>query len=198
MILRRIFLVKSSTAFTAPKFNLRCIAGSSGRLDVICRCILNAFFIDESNFRRNVVFYGVLEGPPDPPKTLCIDGFEVEHMVLDEVWIANMILDLFSGKIFKGFKISKMSFRSVVEFLRNSGVNIVYMHEDGIPIENYSFKSNFDYCFIIGDQIGLDHHSEKFLDSIGVIRISLGKIPYLSSQCIWLINAFLDGLNLND
>jgi len=195
--LKRIFIVKSSTAFTAPKFNIRCIAGSSGRLDVICRCILNAFFIDENNFRRNVVFYGVLEGPPDPPKTLYINGFDVEHMFLDEVWIADVIYNLLSGRVFKGFKIFKMSFKSVVESLMNSGVKVLYMHENGLPIENYNFQYGFDYCFILGDQFGLDNASEKFLDSIGVVKVSLGRIPYLTSQCIWLINIFLDKLGFN-
>ncbi|MEM3615942.1 MAG: tRNA (pseudouridine(54)-N(1))-methyltransferase TrmY, partial [Candidatus Methanomethylicia archaeon] len=130
--MRRIFLVKSSTAITSPKISLRNIAGSSGRMDVICRSILNAFFIDVNEFRRNVTFYGVLEGPPDPPKTLCIDGFMVEGMILDEVWILEVIMDLMRGKIVKGFNIIKRGFQDVVRSLINDGFKLLYMHEDGV------------------------------------------------------------------
>ena len=192
--MKRIFIVKSSTAFTAPVFNIRSLASSSGRLDVICRCILNAFFIDKEMFRRNVVFYGVLEGPPDPPKTIVVDGSSLDSFLLDEVWVANVISDLMRGKYFKGFNILKMSFNSLVNLIRVSGAKLLYLHEDGIPIENYDFELGADYCFILGDQIGLDRDSEKLLISMGVPMVSLGRIAYLSSQCIWLVNNFMDGL----
>ncbi|MCC6018741.1 MAG: tRNA (pseudouridine(54)-N(1))-methyltransferase TrmY [Candidatus Verstraetearchaeota archaeon] len=192
--MKRIFIVKSSTAFTAPIFNIRSLAGSSGRLDVICRCILNAFFIDRDVFRRNVVFYGVLEGPPDPPKTIVVDGFSIDNMVLDEVWVANVISNLMSGGSFKGFNILRMNFSSLVNSIRVSGAKLIYLHENGVPIDDYNFEIGFDYCFILGDQIGLDRDSEKLLDSMGVPRVSLGRISYLSSQCIWLVNNFMDML----
>lgn len=190
--MRRIFIVKSSTAFTAPIFNIRSLAGSSGRLDVICRCILNTFFIDKDVFRRNVVFYGVLEGPPDPPKTIVVDGSIVDNMVLDEVWVANVISGLMGGESLKGFNILRIGFNNLLNLIRVPGVKMLYLHENGIPIDDYDFETVFDYCFILGDQIGLDRDSEKLLDSIGVPRISLGKISYLSSQCIWLVNNFMD------
>ncbi|MCS7096909.1 MAG: tRNA (pseudouridine(54)-N(1))-methyltransferase TrmY [Candidatus Methanomethylicia archaeon] len=189
---KRIFLVKSSTAFTEPIFDLKCISSSSGRIDVVCRCILNSFFIDKSIFRRNVIFYSVLEGPPSPPKTICIDGSKVEKFILNEVWIASVIADLMSGKSFSGFNIHKMGFKDIIEKLVKGNVKLIYMHENGILIDEFKFDLNSNYCFIIGDQFGLDLSSEKYLEFIGVPKISLGRVPYLSSQCIWLINNFLD------
>jgi tRNA (pseudouridine54-N1)-methyltransferase len=81
-----------------------------------------------------------------------------------------------------------------VNSIRVSGAKLIYLHENGVPIDDYNFEIGFDYCFILGDQIGLDRDSEKLLDSMGVPRVSLGRISYLSSQCIWLVNNFMDML----
>ena len=51
----RNFILISNTVDTSKSLSLNSLTGY-GRLDVICRCISNAFFLS-NNFRRDVVLY---------------------------------------------------------------------------------------------------------------------------------------------
>jgi len=197
---RRIFVLKASTAVTAPTFILRNIAGTSGRLDIVCRCILNAFLIN-GRVRRNVDFYAVLEGPPSPPRLLMVSGELLSHLPKSEVEVARIIRDLLSigegsHPKNKAFKIDRMSFKKLILYLKNEGYSLVYLHENGVDIQNFDFESSTSTVFILGDHLGLDLASEKFLDSLNIPRISLSPISYLASHCIILVNEELDRLKV--
>jgi len=197
---RRIFVLKASTAVTAPIFILRNIAGTSGRLDIVCRCIINAFLIN-GRIRRNVDFYAVLEGPPSPPRLLMVSSELLSHLPKSEVEVARIIRDLLSiGKGFhprnEAFKIDRMSFKKLILYLKNEGYSLVYLHENGVDIRKFNFASLTSTVFILGDHLGLDPASEKFLDSLNIPRISLGPISYLASHCIILVNEELDRLKV--
>lgn len=199
-MLRRIFVLKASTAVTSPTFIMRNIASTSGRLDVVCRCILNAFRIN-GRIRRNVDFYAVLEGPPSPPKLLRISGSLLDFLPESEVEVARIIRDLLlvddgSHPKYKAFEIYKMGFRRLVLSLKNEGFKLLYLHERGLDIRSFNFTSSKPLVFILGDHIGLDPVSERFLDSLNVPRVSLGPVVYLASQCVILVNEELDRLGL--
>lgn len=199
-MVKRIFVLKAFTAVTAPIFIMRNIAGTSGRLDVVCRCILNAFLIN-GGIRRDVDFYAVLEGPPSPPKLLKVSGNLLQYLPKSEVEVARIIRDLLSME--KGshpenaaFKIGRMSFEKLIYSLKKEGCLLTYLHEDGIDIRKFNFNSSCGIVFILGDHLGLDRNSERFLESLNVPRISLGPVVYLASQCIILVNEELDKLKL--
>jgi len=192
----RIFIVKSSTARTVGDFGLKCLAGESGRLDVICSCIIAAFKL-RNGIRRNVLFYAVLEGPPRPPITFEIRGWEVHDVPTSEVEVAKVIRDLLNVDTvcdprYPGYYKYRMSFRDLVLALKSRGVTPVYLHEGGIDIARAFLPKRV--AFIIGDHIGLPVEDERFLDKLGVQRVSLGPRIYLSWFCVALINMYLDGL----
>ncbi len=195
--MKRIFIIKASKAITSPKFSMKNIAGSSGRLDVVCRCILNAFKVN-GKIRTNTTFYAVLEGPPKPSKLIIVNGEKLINFPNNEIEVAKIIRDLLKieegeHSIFKGFSIMKMDFKKLIKNLKSQkNLELIYLHQNGKDIRKFNFNLNKNYAFILGDHIGLDPFSEKFLDSLKIPRISLGPVIYLSSQCIVIVHEELD------
>jgi len=205
--MKRVFVLKASTVITAPKFSMRNIAGSSGRLDVVCRWLLNAFRVD-GQIRSDTIFYAVLEGPPNPSKLIKVEGDKLKSFPSSEIEVARIIRDLLAmdrgeHPLAKGFSVSKMDFRKLILKLKADSTNeLVYLHERGRDILDFKFNFKRNYVFILGDHIGLDGASERFLASLKIPRISLGPTIYLSSQCIVIVHEFLDNIfgfrNSND
>ena len=189
-------MLKATTATTSPDFLLRNVAGTSGRLDVVCRCILSAFRVDGA-IRRDVDFYAVLEGPPRPGMVLSILGSYLKSLPNSEVDVASIIKDLLvmgegGHPCYPAFRIARGSFERLILGLAKNSIKLLYLHERGIAIEKLMFELGGQYGFILGDHLGLDPNSERFLDSIGVSRVSLGPISYLASHCITIVHEELD------
>ncbi|MEM5829383.1 MAG: tRNA (pseudouridine(54)-N(1))-methyltransferase TrmY [Candidatus Aenigmatarchaeota archaeon] len=192
----REFILKASKAFTMP-FNLNDLAGS-GRIDLVCRCISNAFFISEA-IRKDVCFHVVLEGPKYPPKLISFFGSELKNISPDErnigAWIRKAVeagLELKKGdekRISDGIIVAKKSFEELVrEKARRS--QLVYLHPKGKDIREFEFEENF--CFVLGDHKGLPKKTESLLDRIGAKKVSVGKITYLASHVIVICHNELD------
>ena len=188
--IKRAFLIKASKSCTAPIFSVRSLASTSGRLDVIIRCIFSAF-IWNGLIRKDTKFYAVLEGPPSPPLVIEIDGSELNYLPNNELGMANLIIKLMRNEKIRGFKIYKENFKNLVTKLK-SKYNVLYLHEMGKDIRKMSFNPKDKYLFILGDHIGIDKESERYLLSLKIPLVSLGPISYLSSQCIILVHEELD------
>lgn len=192
----REFILKASKAFTTP-FNINDLPGS-GRIDLVCRCISNAFFVSEA-IRKDVCFHAVLEGPREPPKLLSFFGSELRNIAPDERNIASWIrkaLEIGIGlkkgeerKVAPGIFIAKKSFEELVRE-RAKEKQLIYLHADGKDIREFEFKD--DFCFILGDHKGLPKKTEIFLERIGAEKVSVGKITYLASQVIVICHNELD------
>ncbi len=70
----REFILRASKALTSPDFNLNDLPSSGGRMDLVCRCISSALWVS-NDLRRDTKIFVVLEGPPNPPRTIIFDGF---------------------------------------------------------------------------------------------------------------------------
>ncbi len=71
--------------------------------------------------------------------------------------------------------------------------NIYYLREDGEPFEKKVRLSKYN-IFILGSHVDLPYEYEVFLSDNKIPRISLGRISYLTSQCITIIHWLLDEL----
>ena len=81
--IQRNFIIIGHRAVTDPNFTLNDLPGSSGRLDILARCINSAFFLSH-DIRRDVEVALVLLGPDDPPKTIRLIGDELKYLNPDE------------------------------------------------------------------------------------------------------------------
>lgn len=196
----REFVLRASKAFTTP-FNLNDLV-KAGRMDLVCRCVSNAFFISEA-IRKDVIFRAILEGPKRPPKLVTFLGQELKNVRPDEKSIAKLInkalkFGMYVGKneeikVSDGVFVAKKSFEELLR--ENIGKKqIIYLHPEGKDIREFDFKK--DFCFFLGDQKGLPKKTEKLLERVGVEKVSVGKITYLASQVIVICHNELDRRNL--
>jgi tRNA (pseudouridine54-N1)-methyltransferase len=191
----RAFLIVGNKAVTKP-FSLKDLAGSAGRMDIICRCIAQALFISHG-IRRDVEVYVLLLGKPDPPKALKILGEEVRYMAPDERNIGGLIRKALSLEVSKDWKqstpgiyIARKSLKELLDDL-SKRFEVVYLREDGVDIREIAceFKNPL---FVLGDHIGLKPEDEELVLNYAKQIVSVSKLSLQADQCIVIVHYELD------
>src|SRR5580700_751427 len=85
---RRIVVIGQQARGSAD-FLLNDLAGTSGRLDVLVRCVRAAMLVSHG-LRRDTVVYLVLLGEPSAPKTLRFDGAAARFIRPEERALASL------------------------------------------------------------------------------------------------------------
>jgi tRNA (pseudouridine54-N1)-methyltransferase len=195
----RRFVVVGHRAITSSKFNLNDLCGSAGRLDVLLRCVNSTFFLSH-DLRRDVELYLVLQGEPDPPKTIRLVGNELKYLNPDERSTGALIRNALMKKIDEdelevrstpGIYISNSSFENVIQKLADS--KIVLLREDGE--EFTALKIHGDVTFVLSDDKDMRKEEEALLLKIEPDILSLGSISYHSDHCITVVNWLLDKMD---
>jgi|SRR3989344_7200487 len=180
----RHFILFSRQGFTSSNFkNLR----DSGRLDLVSHCIISSFFLSHKT-RKDVTLHIILNGPPNPPLYIKIEGSKLYDTRTDEETIGIILKNVLSNNKHPGFEISKKSFQELIKELSEEN-EIYVLEEKGELIENIRLKDNV--AFVLGDQVGLPKKEELFALRYGK-KISLGKTVYLAADCITILNYNLD------
>ncbi|MBA2858110.1 tRNA (pseudouridine54-N1)-methyltransferase [Methanococcus maripaludis] len=196
------FIIKANKAVTNGEINLKDLPGSSGRLDLLCRCVNSAFFLSH-DMRRDTIFYSVNYGSPNPPVALKFVGSELKRVSPDERSIALFIkkaLEKDASELWKestsGIYSSKREFRDIILEKKKEGKRIFYLHLNGKPLEDFEFKNqdDEDFLFVLGDHIGIGDEDEEFLEEIGAEKISLSPLELHADHCIILVHNILDRL----
>ncbi|MFU8652451.1 tRNA (pseudouridine(54)-N(1))-methyltransferase TrmY [Methanotorris formicicus] len=200
----REFIFKANKTITSSNINLKDLPGSCGRLDLVCRCVSSAFFLSH-DIRRDVVFYAVFYGEPNPPVAIKFVGGELKKVSPDERNIA-----IFIKKALKKFEetpenkrtewiestpgicVSKKEFREIILEKKNEGKRILYLHKAGEDFENVKIGENEDVVFILGDHIGIGEEDEDFLEDIGAEKVSLSPLELHADHCIVIVHNILD------
>ena len=190
----RRFIVVGHRAITTGDFKLDDLAGSTGRLDVLLRCINSAFFLSH-DIRRDVEILLVLQGPPHPPKTIRLVGSELKYLNPDERSTAALLRNALMQKVdaeersSPGIYISNRSYRDVLSNVPK-GEQIVYLKESGENIRGFAFGE--DVNFVLGDDQDLTREEEDVLLKYGPKLISIGTRSYHADHCITIVNNELD------
>jgi len=171
---------------------------AAGRMDIACACISNAFHIS-NKLRRDTVVHLVLDGPPDPPKTITIDGREVKCLNYDERSIGFIIKDALKKSknlklneardIGNGITVAKRSFERLIREKAETKP-LFYLHNKGEDIREAELCD--DCVFVFGDYLGVPRNTEKLLKRIGAKRIRLGPLMLFASHCVILVHNELD------
>ena len=190
----RRFVVLGHRAITSADFKLDDLSGSTGRLDILLRCVNSAFFISH-DIRRDVEITLMLLGKPNPPKTVRIVGSEVKYLNPDErstaALIRNALLQKPGGerRTSPGIYVSE---RDYVEVLSNISKEsqMYYLKEDGTDIRDSEFGD--DVTFVLGDDQDLTEEEEETLMSYEPRKLSLGPMSYHADHCVTIVNNELD------
>ena len=86
----------------------------AGRLDIVHECIVSSLFLSHG-LRRDVTFHAILNGPPNPPMHIQIDGETLYDVRTDmETW--QLILKkTLTGKTHPGITKRQNSFEALTE-----------------------------------------------------------------------------------
>lgn len=184
-----VFFIQSKTV-NLQNFTIKDLPGSSGRFDVICRCILSAIYRDY-NLEESVQIWAFL------PKygTYVFDSMELDPHTFpkNELSLAKKFAN-FILKDDQELKIQKTNmsiFEAINEFIKKD-YKIMALSEAGRSFERFlEVSQDFnDLLCIIGDQTG------DLLDSIELAKLnvqflSLGAKSYLASSVIRLVKIAL-------
>ncbi|MCL2135863.1 MAG: tRNA (pseudouridine(54)-N(1))-methyltransferase TrmY [Candidatus Bathyarchaeota archaeon] len=159
----------------------------AGRLDIVHECIISSLFLSHG-LRRDVIFHAILNGSPNPPVHIKIDGQTLYDVRTDmETW-QSIFKKVLSGKQHPGISKDKTSFEALLKS-KTENHSIYVLEESGKNLKNVEFGDN--PVFVLGDHVGMPKKAELFALRFGE-KISLGKTPYLATSCITVINYTLD------
>ena len=159
-----------------------------GRLDIVYQCILTSIFKSHGH-RHDVIFHAILNGPPNPPVHLEVNGDTLHDVRLDEHTWSQVLGNVLAGGKHPGMTTKKESLQGFIRKKAELSTKIFVLEEKGKNIADIDFDE--DAIFILGDHIGLPKKDEKFILRYGE-KISLGKQRYLAASCIDIINYTLD------
>jgi len=140
--------------------------------------------------RRDVTFHAILNGPPNPPVHIKIDGQTLYDVRTDmETW-QSIIKKTLAGKQHPGISKDKNSFEALLKSKSEiENCDIYVLEEGGKDLQEITFGEHS--VFVLGDHVGMPKKTEAFTLRFGE-KISLGKTPYLATSCITVINYTLD------
>ena len=188
-----IFFVKSATV-DISKYSIKDIPGSSGRLDVISRCILSALTL-RNKLEKNIQLWVFL----DKYGTYIFNSnsFNNERFPKNEILLTDFFVDFIKKKKkhesylenpLNSIKCSDLCIFDAIKNYTKKNYKVYLLNENGIDFkkvfEELSSKDNL--LFILGDQTG-DLLNDKELKELNLINLSLGNRSYLASSTIRLI-----------
>lgn len=195
--LMRTFIVVGHKASTTPNFSLEDIPGTSGRLDILCRCI-NAAFVLSHGIRHDIRILLVLCGG-EPHKTVCLRGEDLRHLNPDERTTAALLkkaLAIVAGAEWSmstsGIFVRTGGLDVVLSDLDAKGIKPVYLREDGVDVHRAGCSLSGDAVFILGDHLGMTPEEETQILQAGAEVVSLGPASLHADHCIVLVNWMLD------
>jgi tRNA (pseudouridine54-N1)-methyltransferase len=193
----RTFIVVGHKATITPNFSLEDIPGTSGRLDILCRCI-NAAFVISHGIRHDVRILLVLCGG-EPNKTICLRGVDLRHLNPDERTTAALLkkaLAIVAGPTWSmstsGIFVRTGGLDNVLSDLMAKGIKPVYMREDGMDVHKANCNLSDDAVFILGDHMGMTPEEETQILQAGAEVVSIGPASLHADHCIVLVNWMLD------
>jgi len=184
IVLPREFILFSRSGKTNSAFsNLH----DAGRLDIVYECVVTSLFLSHG-IRRDVTFHAILNGPPNPPLHIQIDGGSLYDVRTDVDTWQQILRKVIAGKSHPGISVDKTGFEALLK--KEAQSRIVYVLEEGGKNIAETEPAD-DAVFVLGDHVGLPKKAEMFALRYGE-KISLGKQPYLAASCITIIYYLLD------
>jgi len=192
----RSFIVVGHKATTSPDFSLEDIPGTSGRLDILCRCI-NASLMLSHGIRKDVNVFLVLLGG-EPTKVLWLKGDELKHLNPDERTTAALLKKALAiaavpewTKSTPGIFVRVGGLSEALQGLRDT--RLFYLREDGADIRSIDDNNISDnIAFILGDHVGMTDEEESLIAQLGTKVVSVGPISLHADHCIVIVNNWLD------
>jgi tRNA (pseudouridine54-N1)-methyltransferase len=192
----RRFVVIGQRASASPDFSLSDIPSTSGRLDVLIRCLRAALLISHG-VRRDTIVYLCLLGSADRPRSLRFDGPAARYMRPDERSLATVIKKCLAAngggsefsEVRPGIAIAEGGVERVLSEL---GETRLYLLEEGAADLRDRVVGAADSCFVLGDHLGMTPEVRGLLLERGAEPVSVGPVSLHAEDVITLVANELD------
>ena len=197
--MRRRFVIIGQKTTASSDFLLDDIPGTSGRLDILLRCV-RAALLYSHGLRRDTIVYLVLLGGPSAPRSVRIDGAAAQFVRPDERALAALIKKTLSSREDEnatGFVDVKTGIA-----IAKGGVDVVLadvgdiakfvLDEQGSDFREIDDLGRNDAAFFIGDHLGFDAATDAQLKSIGATSIRVGPVSLHAEDVVTLVANQLD------
>ena len=195
----REFILRVRKGPTTPDFSLTEELGRGRHLEVVAHFLVNALFLSRQ-FRAQTVVHLVLDGPAAPPKTVrfessglgSLEGLDERSLwrVLQEALTVGRRLGRDQELVAKpGIYVAKQSFEALVRDRCAAGP-LYYLRPDGADIRTLPLVS--PACFLFTDHLAMPRKTDRFLERLGVLPLSVGPRMLFASQCIAVVHNELD------
>lgn len=191
----RRFVVIGQTATASGDFLLGDIPGTSGRLDVLLRCVRAALLVSHG-LRRDAVIYLVLLGGDRAPRTLRLDGAGAKYLRPDERSLAVTLqkaLRFEATSAFTEYKpgiaLCAAGIDAVLDDLGDAALCV--LDEGGEDLRACGPELT-EYAWFLGDHRGFDPHSLARLRARGARFVSVGPVSVQADDVIALVSNELD------
>jgi tRNA (pseudouridine54-N1)-methyltransferase len=192
----RRFVVIGQRARGSPDFLLDDLPGTSGRLDVLLRCVRAALLVSHG-MRRDTTVYLVLLGDPRVPKTLRFDGACARFIRPEERSAAVLVQKMLAaGREGPGFVMVRpgiaISHAGLSAALSDLGRATPYVLEEGAPDIRAAALDLREAAFFIGDHFGFDSWARAELGALSPIPLGLGPVSVHAEDAVTLVANELD------
>jgi tRNA (pseudouridine54-N1)-methyltransferase len=192
----RRFVVIGQRARATPDFSLSDIPSTSGRLDVLLRC-LRAGLLVSHGVRRDTIVYLVLLGDPEQPRIVRFDGPGAKYMRPDERSLASVVRKALATaaeggeftRVREGIAVADGGLDRLWRELEGSRCVLL---EEGAPDLRDTALPNGDLAFVIGDHIGLPDGARDALLARGAQIVSVGPLSVHAEDVVTLVANELD------
>lgn len=192
----RRFVVIGHKATTAPDFSLKDIPGTSGRIDVLLRCVGSSLLVSHG-LRQDTILYLVLLGGADAPKTLRFRGAQLRSVNPDERTTASLVQKALAtpttGPVWQpatpGLDVAAIGLAELLGELE--GATPYVLDENGQDVRDQPLEHR-DAVFFVGDHTGFTRDEEALLAGIGARKLGVGPVSLHADDAIVLVHNELD------
>ncbi len=188
--IRRRFIVLGHNATTTGDFGLNDLAGSTGRLDILLRCVNSAFMLSH-DLRRDTELYLILLGPPRPPKTVQLVGPELRHLNPDERSTAALLRRALrspsEGESSPGIYVER---RGLSHLLARLGPGLIYLREEGEDIRRVTLPT--PSTFLLSDHRDVTAEEAAVVEEAQPQLVRIGPKSLHADHAILLVHNELD------
>ncbi len=165
-------------------------------MDLICKSIISALWLS-NDMRKDTRINICLNGEPDPPLTIKLDGSSLKRVSPDERNIATWLKKCLRYRdvvedgwmeTHDGIYLSKLDINKLLEKISHHPLYLLERKGDDIR----DLKVEKDPIFILGDHKGFPKKILKKCEEMGVEKISVGPREYFTSHSVTLVHNEID------
>jgi tRNA (pseudouridine54-N1)-methyltransferase len=197
----RRFVVIGQKAIASPDFSLLDIAGTSGRIDILLRCMRSALLVSHG-LRRDTVVYLVLCGGEHAPRVLRVDGRHIRFVRPDERQLAILVQKALARvppgsppnefvEVRPGLAVASGGLDAVLGDLAPAPAAPYVLEENALDVREAAFAAS-DVVVFVGDHNGFDEPTRARLASLGATAIGVGPVSLHADDAITVVCNELD------